>query len=99
MPQTKIATCCYCGSRAALSLTGETRHELACGTCGAPISRLKMLRKDAEPAPSPAPRSSARTAPTARQADSRARKKPKKKKSLSRKMLGEVWDVIEDIFD
>ena len=99
MPQTKIATCCYCGSRAALSLTGETRHELACGTCGAPISRLKMLRKDDERGPAPAPRPGARPVPTARQSDNRAHKKPKKKKSLSRKVLGEVWDVIEDIFD
>lgn len=44
---TKIATCCYCGTRAALVLKGETRHELACSACGAPLHDLKMLRADA----------------------------------------------------
>jgi hypothetical protein len=43
----KIATCCYCGSRAALFLGGEDRHELACSNCGAPLHELKMLRTDA----------------------------------------------------
>ncbi|WP_323768461.1 hypothetical protein [Marinovum sp.] len=44
MPQgTKIATCCYCGTRAALILTGKTRHELSCQGCGAPLHDLKMM--------------------------------------------------------
>ena len=34
---TKIATCCYCGTRAALVLTGKHRHELSCSGCGAPL--------------------------------------------------------------
>jgi len=42
----KIVTCCYCGTRAALVLTGKTRHELACSSCGAPLHDLKMLPKD-----------------------------------------------------
>lgn len=47
MPRpTKIATCCYCGTRAALILTGQVRHELSCATCGAPLHDLKMLRSD-----------------------------------------------------
>ncbi|MFD3191960.1 hypothetical protein ACFMPD_17090 [Sedimentitalea sp. HM32M-2] len=50
MPQpTKIATCCYCGTRAALILTGQVRHELSCATCGAPLHDLKMLRRDRLP--------------------------------------------------
>ena len=40
----KIATCCYCGTRAALVLTGRDRHELACSSCGAPLHDLKMLK-------------------------------------------------------
>lgn len=42
---TKIATCCYCGTRAALVLTGD-RHELSCVGCGAPLHNLKRLRSD-----------------------------------------------------
>ncbi len=44
---TKIATCCFCGTRAALVLTGRDRHELSCSACGAPLHNLKMLRSDA----------------------------------------------------
>lgn len=36
----KIATCCYCGNRAALVLEGEGRHDLTCAACGAPLSNL-----------------------------------------------------------
>ncbi len=43
MTATKIATCCYCGTRAVLALKGEVRHELACTKCGAPLSKIKML--------------------------------------------------------
>lgn len=40
---TKIATCCYCGTRAALVLTGQDRHELSCSACGAPLHDMKRL--------------------------------------------------------
>ena len=40
---TKIATCNYCGTRAALVLSGEVRHELACSGCGAPLHDLKLM--------------------------------------------------------
>jgi hypothetical protein len=43
---TKIATCCYCGTRAALVLRGEGRHELSCASCGAPLHLMKNLRAD-----------------------------------------------------
>lgn len=39
----KIATCCYCGTKAALVLRGKDSHELCCGTCGAPLYDLKRL--------------------------------------------------------
>ena len=97
MPNTKIATCCYCGSHAALSLEGRQRHELACATCGAPISRLKQLPVAAPRPSGPKPAERHR----AHAPDPRARKmKPaKKRKSLARRALGELWDVVEDILD
>lgn len=42
----KIATCCYCGARAALVL-GAGRHELTCASCGAPLHDLKRLPSEA----------------------------------------------------
>ena len=84
----KIATCCYCGTRAALTLRGRERHELACSSCGAPLHELKMLKA---PEPTrrryPAPRGKVR------------RKNLKKSKSLSQRFLSEVWDIADDLFD
>lgn len=86
----KIATCCYCGTRAALVLD-RARHELACSSCGAPLREMKSLPMD-KPASDakPAPRPVARSKPL---------KKPKKRKSFKQRMLSEMWDAIEDIFD
>lgn len=91
----KIATCCYCGTRAALVLKGEGRHELACSACGAPLHNLKQLPRDhvidktrAGPArrrPEMSPKSPIR--------------RKKKKKGFAAWMLEEAFDVIEDIFD
>ena len=94
MPTTKIATCCYCGTRAALVLRGDTRHELACSACGAPLHEMKMLRIDhphdhyrpAKPPKKPKPLKSP--------------KPPKRRrKSLKSKIFDELWDAVEDIFD
>jgi hypothetical protein len=95
----KIATCCYCGTRAALSFRGTERHELACSNCGAPLHEMKMLRSDAVGDrelvhPSPIRSSKKRTAP-----DPRKRRKKKKTKSLSSRFMEEIWDAAEDIFD
>ena len=43
MAVTKVGTCCYCGTKAALVLRGKDRHELSCATCGAPLHALKVL--------------------------------------------------------
>lgn len=92
---TKIATCCYCGTRAALILGGESRHELSCATCGAPLHEMKSFKATTTAA---APK-------TRRQSDTRDHRRPKrpkktkKRKSLSRKLLSEAFDLIEDIFD
>ena len=111
---TKIATCCYCGTRAALVLKGETRHELACRACGAPLHDLKRLpegRVDAEAhrpprkgkkgkrkGPAPVPPYGAWQDPPKHLAKGKTRKK-KRRKSLGRRLLGEAFDLIEDIFD
>ena len=96
----KIATCCYCGTRAALSLRGNERHELACSNCGAPLHEMKMLRTAAVES-----RDQKRSMPTRGQTskqgdwDQRRRKKKKKTKSLKRRFFEEVFDAAEDIFD
>lgn len=103
MTYVKVATCCYCGTRAALQLRGALRHELACGSCGAPLSRLKMLPSQGADASNTLPgQTGARAAKRASSPADHAPKKTKKKKktkSLKRKAWGEIWDVIEDIFD
>ena len=40
----KIATCCYCGARSVLRLTARDGHELACGSCGAPLHEMKPIK-------------------------------------------------------
>ena len=94
MQTTKIATCTYCGTRAALVLRGETRHELACSSCGAPLHEMKQLH----PA-QPVKASQAKPAKSVKPAKMKKPKKQKKKKSLSRRFFGEAFDLIEDIFD
>ncbi len=115
VPQTtKIATCCYCGTRAALVLTGELRHELACRACGAPLHDLKRLpegrvdpeahrppkkgRKGKRKGPVPVPPYGAWEEPLRQLARGKTRKK-KRGTSLGRRVLGEAFDLIEDIFD
>lgn len=103
MPATKIATCCYCGSRTMLELRGTTHHELTCGNCGAPLRYIKLLRKEA-----PEPRHSDRDVGAQGrhkvvQKDRNSGRQKAKKKSKSRGMmhfvLSRIADEIEDIFD
>jgi len=95
MTVNKIATCCYCGNRAALSLRGDMRHELACARCGAPLSKMKILKAEPE-----MPLTSDRPAVDHRVRPERYRpRKVSRKKSLKRRVLSEVWDAIEEIFD
>ncbi len=104
---TKIATCCYCGTRAALVLKGESRHELSCSACGAPLHEMKMLRVEASDRPDARQHRHAscpKTAPAPfpawdRDAKGSKKKKPKKRKTLARRFFEEAFDVIEDIFD
>ena len=103
MPAIKVATCCYCGTKAALVLTGKVSHELSCGSCGAPLSKLKMLPKQMAAAPSQErPLSFSHPVGPSSKRNKKQRNKPKKKSKfryLGRKAMEEVWDVVEDIFD
>lgn len=101
---TKIATCCYCGTRAALELRGDVRHELACTTCGAPLHNLKMLRTDATAADNGARGKTRRQGRPAMAMRDRPSRKPsktryKKRKGLAQRFVEEAFDVIEDLFD
>lgn len=90
----KIATCCYCGTRAALVLKGDvTRHELSCSACGAPLHELKRLKTE-----EPRPRA-AKPAPVTPKPKKASKSKPKKRKSRTRWFLEEVVDLVEDVFD
>ncbi len=102
MPGTKIATCCYCGTRAALVLRGRDRHELSCSACGAPLHEMKMLRADhagGREAARPAPVRTGPMAEPARGVPAGVRRKAKARKGLGRRFLKEAFDLLEDIFD
>ncbi|MEL6167653.1 MAG: hypothetical protein AAFR35_03120 [Pseudomonadota bacterium] len=101
MPNTKIATCCYCGTRAALVLRGEERHELACSGCGAPLHDLKMLKSD-HPGDRNLVRPSRgrpRAEPETKKHTQDRKRRKKKRKSFKERVAEEIWDVLEDIFD
>ena len=93
----KMATCCYCGTRAALVLKGKERHELACSNCGAPLHELKMLRSDAT-------QNSVTMRPAAIMNQHRERqytkpRKRRKQRSLAQRFMEEFWDKAEDLLD
>ena len=96
----KIATCNYCGTRAALVLD-RARHELTCSSCGAPLHDMKALPKaktaasHGKPRPMPLPRQPY-DGDRRRAAPARPRKR---RKGLGRRVMEEIWDVVEDIFD
>ncbi|HKL54784.1 MAG: hypothetical protein ACX93P_02250 [Roseovarius sp.] len=106
--QPKIATCNYCGTRAVLVLE-PGRHELSCSGCGAPLHEMKFMPQPAarakKAAPAPVmekPRKTRRAAPETRSCAKRHKgeyRARKKRKSLRRKIWGEVWDIVEDLFD
>jgi predicted nucleic acid-binding Zn-ribbon protein len=99
---TKIATCCYCGTRAALVLS-KVRHELGCASCGAPLHNLKRMPTEA-PAETARERDVKPSRPLRVRKQACVRKKEKfyprkRRKSLFSKALEEIFDVVEDIFD
>lgn len=108
---TKIATCCYCGTRAALVLRGRDRHELSCAACGAPLHDMKMLRSDVVQSPvstrdfNPSRpikkdrKPGVTPLPTWERKVGYSKKKKKKRKTLAKRFFEEAFDVLEDIFD
>ncbi len=106
MGATKITTCCYCGTRAALVLRGKDRHELACSNCGAPIHTMKMLPKTAERSQTPVVMDrGARCRKSKKRYEhyeeypvSRPGKR-RKSKGFGRKVMSGLWDIIEDVVD
>lgn len=108
----KIATCCYCGTRATLVLD-NTRHELVCSSCGAPLHDLKRLKSSiaggthshgtsvgAGPARPTGKKSKGKDHRQAPKGDyNRKRKKQKKRKSFGAKLFEEAFDFLEDIID
>ncbi|MEL6570973.1 MAG: hypothetical protein AAFQ64_04910 [Pseudomonadota bacterium] len=97
MAVTKVGTCCYCGTKAALVLRGEARHELSCQSCGAPLHALKILPHKPE---KPKKQKAISHRPPLKGHDAPDRPgKRKKRKSFKQKVWSEVWDALEDIFD
>ncbi|MDX8351265.1 hypothetical protein [Cognatiyoonia sp. IB215182] len=103
MGATKITTCCYCGTRAALVLRGKERHELTCSNCGAPIHAMKMLPKEAVSKHGKVTKHGYKeTKKYHRDYDDdyvRRPKKRRKSKSFGRKVMSGLWDVLEDVVD
>lgn len=108
VPHTKVATCCYCGTRAALVLTGQTRHELSCAACGAPLHDLKGLKASAtrdhpitkHPKPKKRPKGVTPNPVWEFEASKKTKKKrSSKKKNFKKKFFEEAFDIIGDIFD
>lgn len=91
----KIATCSYCGTRAALVLDRD-RHELVCSSCGAPLHEMKALKTDAPKPVHPARPAQAPWGGVPKKAKKSAKKK---KKSFGKSLFEEAFDFIEDIFD
>lgn len=99
MPAQKIATCVYCGTRAALVLTGKTRHELSCSSCGAPLHDMKMLRADHVEDRHRVPPSRVRGTQRPQKSYKKSRKKKRKERGFKDWFMDEALDLIEDIFD
>lgn len=88
----KIATCCYCGTRAALKLMGEVQHELACASCGAPLHDIKQMPIKSRKAE----KKQHYEKPVSYKKPLKSKKKYKKKK---KGFAASLLDDLDDIFD
>ena len=104
---TKIATCSYCGTRAAL-VFDRGRHELTCQACGAPLHEMKAMptvsaarktQKTQRNRPAASGRARRRTVHEEDGAGIRRPRRRKRRKPRMRRIAEEVWDLFEDIFD
>lgn len=98
MTSPKVATCSYCGTRAALILRGKERHELSCASCGAPLHDIKIMPSRPKQNDKPSYRRG-RAQWGGHDYVERPIRKKSKKKSKKSKVLSEIWDFVEDIFD
>ena len=99
MAATKIATCCYCGTKAALVLRGQERHELTCSNCGAPLHAMKMLPPQPSQTAAPARQTKRKRVEKYPEYSRDRPKKRKKSKGFGRRVMSELWDVVEDVVD
>lgn len=99
---TKIATCCHCGSKAALKLD-RGRHELSCASCGAPLRDLKLF-----PLPAPPERKAVSHQPQLRRfpekpkavaCKTKKNRKAKKRARWFKDLAEDLFDFVEDVFD
>lgn len=96
---TKIATCCYCGTRAVLKLGGTTaHHELRCRSCGAKLHHMKRLRAERPDRPA-ARRVAAMPYPQKPKKTRKPGKTRRKRRAWLADLFEEVGDLVEDIFD
>ncbi|MDV7141627.1 hypothetical protein R3X27_02920 [Tropicimonas sp. TH_r6] len=93
----KVATCSYCGTRAALVL-GRERHELVCSSCGAALGALKSL-KDERSARKPGQGDVYMSPASQKPKKGKPSKKKKSKKRGVKHLFGKIVDEIEDLFD
>lgn len=89
----KIATCCYCGTRAALKLSGHVQHELACASCGAPLHEIKQMPVQTQKADKKQHYDRPVTSYKTRKS------KPNYKKKKRKGWAAELIDELEDVFD
>lgn len=105
----KIATCSYCGTRAVL-VFDAARHELTCSACGAPLHDMKFMpqapgkdkKKSAKPQATKYGAPAAMAGVAGRSswvANEKKPRKKKKKKTFFKRVLEDIIDEIEDIFD
>ena len=104
----KIATCNYCGTRAALVMDGG-RHELVCSGCGAPLHDIKRVPKhridaDAHRDRTPRRPKARKSEPDAvalieRLLDAGTRHSRRRKKPKRGRVLRKAFDLLDDIFD
>lgn len=110
MPRTKLATCCYCGTRATFVFADNGPQNLSCGSCGAPLKEFELL--NVQEVPDQPKKNSTTAAEKPKSSKSRgldfddfaddlkdALKSKKKRKKKKKSVFGEVFDFIEDIFD
>ena len=111
----KLATCCYCGTKTRLALTAGEPRALLCENCGAPLNRLKFIKKEIEPEPRPVKkigpqrrrsskrasgyRSEAERGGRRRQAPPRKKKRRARRRSFWRTVSRQLEDWLDEIED